>query len=134
MSSVLDLLTAPPILSAFIHLFNPVDFPPLQPDEGHRRAMQVLKRMGPQESVSTYPYQYDHPYFGQLFLAAVIGMVGYPPHPHILNPSSSFSHSTTSTVVNHDLVNSVQMLYLVPRVLMGILAVVDTFLVYKIGT
>jgi hypothetical protein len=36
---VLDLLTAPPILSAFIppilsafiHLFNPVDFPPLHP-------------------------------------------------------------------------------------------------------
>jgi hypothetical protein len=35
-----------------------------------RRAMQVLKGMGPQESTKTYPYPYDHPYFGQLFLAA----------------------------------------------------------------
>ena len=74
-------------------------FPPLHPDEGHytRRAMQVLKGMGPQESTKTYPYPYDHPYFGQLFLAAALGMVGYP---HlILNPSSSsFSHSNTAVV------------------------------------
>jgi 4-amino-4-deoxy-L-arabinose transferase-like glycosyltransferase len=57
-------------------------------------------------------------------------MVGYPPSTHILNPSSSFSHSST---VYHSIVNSIEMLYLVPRVLMGILAVVDTFLVYKIA-
>ncbi|MBV9179138.1 MAG: glycosyltransferase family 39 protein [Nitrososphaeraceae archaeon] len=106
-------------------------FPPLHPDEGHymRRAMQVLKGMGPQESTKTYPYPYDHPYFGQLFLAAALDMVGYPP-PHILNPSSSFSHSST-TVVSHNLVNSIEMLYLVPMVLTGLLAIVDTFLVYK---
>ena len=87
-------------------------FPPLHPDGGHymRRAMQVLKGMGPQESTGTYPYPYDHPYFGQLFLAAALGMVGYPPHTHIFNHSSSFSHSST-TLVNHNLVNSIQMLY-----------------------
>ena len=61
-----------------------------------RRAMQVLKGMGPQESVRTYPHPYDHPYFGQLFLAAALGAVGYPPPAHILNPSSSFSHSNTT--------------------------------------
>jgi hypothetical protein len=64
------LLSIPLILSAFTHLFNPVGFPPLHSDEGHymRRAMQVLKGMGPQESPKTYPHPYDHPYFGQLLL------------------------------------------------------------------
>jgi dolichyl-phosphate-mannose--protein O-mannosyl transferase len=98
-----------------------------------RRTMQVLKGMGPQESTKTYPHPYDHPYFGQLFLAAALGMIGYPTSlpAHILNPSSSsFSHTT---LVNHKLVNSIQMLYLIPRVLMGLLAIVDTFLVYKIA-
>src|SRR5438067_13938185 len=95
-----------------------------------RRAMQVLIGLGPQESTITYPYPYDHPYFGQLFLAAALGTVGYP--PHILNPSSSFSHNTT-TVVYHDLVNLIELLYLVPMALIGLLPVVDTFLVYKIS-
>ena len=119
----LVLLSIPLILSAFTHLFNPVGFPPLHPDEGHymRRAMQVLKGMGPQESVRTYPYPYDHPYFGQLFLAAALGMVGYP--PHTLIPTSSFSHS--NTIVYHNLVKLIQMLYLVPRVIMGLLAFVN---------
>jgi hypothetical protein len=80
-----------------------------------RRAMQVLKGMGPQESTKTYPYPYDHPYFGQLFLAAALGMIDYPAHL-ILNPSSSsFSHSNTA-VVGLSLVNSIEMLYLVSRV------------------
>ena len=77
-----------------------------------RRAMQVLKGMGPQETASTYPHPYDHPYFGQLFLAAVLGLVGYP-HTFIPSSSSSFSHS--NTIVYHNLVKSIQMLYLVPR-------------------
>jgi hypothetical protein len=93
--------------------------------------MQVLKGMGPQESTKTYPHPYDHPYFGQLFLAAALGMISYPIH-QVLNSPSSFSHSHT-ILVNHNLVNSIQMLYLVPRVLMGILAIVDTFIVYKIA-
>jgi hypothetical protein len=78
--SPIVLLSIPLILSAFTHLFNPVGVPPLHPDEGHymRRATQVLKGIGPQESVSTYPNPYDHPYFGQLFLAAALGVIGYP--------------------------------------------------------
>jgi len=81
-----------------------------------RRAMQVLQGLGPQESRITYDYLYDHPYFGQLFLAGALSLINYPDS---LNPSSS--------------IQSIEMLYLVPRVLMGILAVFDTFLVYKIA-
>ena len=81
-----------------------------------RRAMQVLEGLGPQESKETYDYGYDHPFFGQIFLAAFLSIVNYPAS---LNPSVSL--------------HSIEMLYLVPRVIMGVLAVVDTFLVYKIA-
>jgi hypothetical protein len=88
-------------------------------DEGHymRRAMQVMQGLGPQESISTYDLGYDHPYFGQLFLASVLNVIGYP---ELLQPKVGDIHS-------------IEMLYFVPRVLMGILAVIDTFLVYKIA-
>ena len=44
-----------------------------------RRAMLVIQGMGPQESgPEAYPSLYDHPYFGQLFLAGFLGLVGYP--------------------------------------------------------
>src|ERR671930_2403280 len=101
-------------LSAFTHLWNPLGFPSVYVDEGHymRRAMQVLKGLGPQD----HSYPYDHPYFGQLFLAGVFKLIGYPASLH---PSSD--------------INSIEMLYFVPRLLMGILAIVDTFLVYKIA-
>src|SRR5947207_15998824 len=36
-----------------------------------------------------------HPYFGQLFLAAALGLVGYP-HTLIPSSSSSFPHSNRS--------------------------------------
>jgi hypothetical protein len=106
------------VASAFTHLWNPVGFPTIHVDEGHymRRAMQVLQGLGPQESRITYDYLYDHPYFGQLFLAGALSLINYPDS---LNPSSS--------------IQSIETLYLVPRVLMGILAVFDTFLVYKIA-
>jgi hypothetical protein len=108
----------PLTLSAFIHIWNPAGFPGIDQDEGHymRRAMQVMEGLGPQESKANYFYPFDHPYFGQIFLAAMLSLVDYPSS---INPSVS-SHS-------------IEMLYLVPRVLMGILAVVDTFLVYKIA-
>lgn len=81
-----------------------------------RRTMQVLQGLGPQESNATYDFPYDHPYFGQIFLAAALSLVNYPDS---LNPSVNL--------------HSIEMLYLVPRVIMGILAIVDTFLVYKIA-
>jgi hypothetical protein len=112
------LLVIPMTLSAFTHISNPIGFPAFHVDESHymRRAMQVLQGLGPQESKAIYDYGYDHPYFGQIFLASALSLLNYPSS---LNPSVSS--------------DSIEMLYLVPRVLMGILAVVDTFLVYKIA-
>ena len=82
-----------------------------------RRAMLVLEGMGPQESAATgYPRTYDHPYFGQLFLAGALSLVGYP---EVLNPDSNLT--------------SIQQLHLFPRILMGLLAVFDTFLLFKIA-
>jgi hypothetical protein len=112
-------IAVPLVLSAIMHLWNPVGFPAVHVDEGHymRRAMQVMQGLGPQESLSTYIFAFDHPYFGQLFLASVLKVIGYP---DLLQPKVGD-------------VNSIEMLYLVPRVIMGILAVIDTFLVYKIA-
>lgn len=106
------------LLSAFTHIWNPIGFPAFHVDEGHymRRAMQVINGLGPQESKETYEYGYDHPFFGQIFLAASLTLVNFPDS---LDPSVNL--------------HSVEMLYLVPRMLMGILAVFDTFLVYKIA-
>jgi hypothetical protein len=105
----------PGIITAFTHLWNPLGFPygPSN-DEGIylRRAMHVLIGQGPQESLL-----YDHPYFAQLFLASIFKVIGYPDS---LGPSIGD-------------VRSIEMLYLVPRILMGILAVADTFLIYKIA-
>ena len=56
------------------------------------------------------------PYFGQIFLAGALAIIGYPDS---LNPSSD--------------IKSIETLYMVPRVLIGLLAVVDTFLLYKIS-
>ncbi|MGA8913540.1 MAG: hypothetical protein WB443_11860 [Nitrososphaeraceae archaeon] len=78
--------------------------------------MHVLSGQGPQEDLTFY----DHPYFGQLFLAAILGSIGYP-------------HSMISSYAGSNLQHSIEALYLVPKILMGILAVADTFLVYKIS-
>lgn len=81
--------------------------------------MHVLQGLGPQEEsnelVSNPLHTYTHPYFGQLFLAGILGTFGYP---NSLNPSSD--------------VSSIKSIFLVPRILMGLLAIADTFLLYKI--
>src|SRR5919197_1478105 len=103
------------ILTAFTHLWNPVGFPTgPSNDEGIyiRRAMHVLSGQDPQES-----HLYDHPYFGQTFLASILALIGYP---NSLKPTVGEVHS-------------IEMLYLVPRILIGILAIADTFLIYKIS-
>jgi hypothetical protein len=46
-----------------------------------RRAVHVLDGLGPQESRNvtwSFEKSYDHPYFGQLFLAGALDMTGYP--------------------------------------------------------
>ena len=123
-STSLLFLIIPIVLSAFTHLWNPIGFPAVHLDEGIylRRAMHVLEGLGPQEA----DFRYDHPYFGQIFLAGVLRLVGFP-NSVVASPSSFSSSSAAENV------HSIEMLYLVPRVLMGILAIVDTFLVYKIA-
>lgn len=102
----------PLILATFIHLSNPVGFPDIFFDEGiyMRRAMNTMDTGNPQES-----YLYDHPYFGQIVLAGVLQITNYPP-------------SNTSTDPD-----SLQNLYLIPRIFMGIVAIVSTLLVYQIA-
>jgi hypothetical protein len=97
-------------------MWNPVGFPDLFYDEGvyMRRAMHVLNGLGPQETNNYY----DHPFFGQIFLASVFKLINYP--------NIVVGNSNAPDVI------SIEMLYLVPRGLMGVLAVFDTFLVFKI--
>ena len=111
------------LVSCFFHLWNLDGFPSIYRDEDHylRKAMHIMEGEGLQEDsddlISYQSHKYDHPYFGQLFLGGVLKLIGYP---DILSPKAGDVHS-------------IEMLYLVPRVIMGLLAVVDTFLIYKIG-
>ncbi len=120
-SSRLLIILIPIALSAFTHLWNLEGFPSIYRDEDHylRKAMHVLQGLGPQESPSeliSYPsHPYTHPYFGQFFLAGLLSIVGYP---NSIHPTADPS--------------SIKELFLVPRVLMGILAIVDTFLLFRI--
>ena len=78
--------------------------------------MLVIDGMGPQESASSgYPRTYDHPYFGQLLLGGILKLIGYP----------NLYYSEIS-------VHSIEILHLIPRLVVGILSVLDTYLVYKI--
>jgi dolichyl-phosphate-mannose-protein mannosyltransferase len=111
------------LASSFFHLWNLDGFPSIYRDEDHylRKAMHIMEGEGLQEDsddlISYQSHKYDHPYFGQLFLGGVLKLIGYP---DILSPKAGDIHS-------------IEMLYLVPRVIMGLLAVFDTFLIYKIG-
>ena len=101
--------------SSVVHIWNPVGYPTIHVDEGTymRRAMHILEGLGLKEKL----WGYDHPFFGPLFLAATLSIFGYP-------------NITSPDLANKD---SFRSLYLVPRLVMGLLAVVDTYLVYKIG-
>ena len=96
------------VLSAYVHLWNPVGFPDIFFDEGiyMRRAMNVLETGNPQEG-----YFYDHPYLGQIILAGVLKITGFP----------------------QSVEQSLDLSYMVPRLFIGIIAVLDTFLVFKIA-
>jgi hypothetical protein len=114
-NSNLFFIIIPLILSAYTHLWNPLGFPvgPSYDENIYlRRTMNVLTNLGPQESEL-----YDHPYFLQIFLGGILLLIGYP----------NLLHPIVGDVV------SVDMLYLVPKLIMGILAIVDTFLIYKIA-
>ena len=101
----------PLVLSAYTHLWNPTGFPSIHTDEGHylRKAISTEFGQGlqPQD-------RYRAPYFGQIFLAGIFSIIGFP------------------NVQTLEEKNPIEQLYLVPRVIMGILAVIDTFLLYRI--
>jgi hypothetical protein len=130
-SSVL-LLVIPLAVSAFTHSWNPLGFPSFWYVEEIylQRAMYVLHGLGIVDPLTTYGHPYDHPYFGQLLLAGLLAIINYP-------DSLDFSSFTTSSHniddSTHNLVHSINLLHLVPRLLIGMLAVLDTFLIYKIA-
>ena len=99
----------------FTHLWNPIGFPRIHPDEGYYigRSIHVSDGLGPKEDAA----RYDHPYFGWLYLGSIFNVINYPDSA---NPTPGDE-------------NSIEMVWLFPRVVIGILAVVDTFLIYKIA-
>jgi hypothetical protein len=83
--------------------------------------MSVLDGFDLHEPEDINPRLYDHPFFGQFFLAGVFAIIGYP---------DLFSTNSPSSEIDAN--NTIKILYSVPRILMGLLAIVDTYLVYKI--
>ncbi|MDQ3840276.1 MAG: hypothetical protein M3297_13530, partial [Thermoproteota archaeon] len=93
-------IAIPLAVSALTHVWNPTGFPTVQTDEGTYmgRAMMILKGLGLHEAITTpqhdsidvYTRPYDHPFFGQIFLAGALGTIGYPDLIH-LEPTSSHS-------------------------------------------
>ena len=111
------LLCIPLSLSALTHLWNPLGFPAIRADEGiyMERALRVLQGGGPQVPPEDFGRPYDHPYFLQIFVASVLGSIGYP-----------------ESVKGGADMYSAELLHLIPRILTGLIAVVDTFIIYRI--
>jgi Dolichyl-phosphate-mannose-protein mannosyltransferase len=118
------LILIPLILSSFTHLWNPAQFPSFHVDEGVyiRRALHTLNGLGPHDPDSRFDHpqsstsSYDHPFFGQIFLAGIFKIINYPQN-FIANSNSE----------------SIEGLFDTPRLIMGVLAVIDTLIIYKIG-
>lgn len=118
------LILIPLILSSFTHLWNPAQFPSFHVDEGVyiRRALHTLNGLGPHDPDSRFDHppsstsSYDHPFFGQLFLAGIFKIINFP--QNLIANSNSVS---------------IERLFDTPRLIMGVLAVIDTLLIYKIG-
>ena len=108
-------LAIPLALVVFTHLWNPIGFPRIHPDEGYYigRSIHVSEGLGPKEDAD----RYDHPYFGWLYLGSIFSVIDYP---NSANPKPGDE-------------NSIETAWLFPRVAIGILAVIDTFLIYKIA-
>ena len=101
-------------LAGYTHLWNVTGFPFIDVDEGHylRKAISTLEGEGFQPQ-----NRYFSPYFGQIFLAGIFKTIGFP--NFIVNDSSQ-SPAT------------IEGLFLVPRILVGSLAIVDLILIWKI--
>jgi hypothetical protein len=102
------------LISAFIHLWNPIGFPSIHVDEGTYmfRTMHFLSTGDTDWNTAFY----DHPYFGPIFLASILNVINYP------------------SIVGQDIQNysSTYSSYTIPRIIMGIFAVIDTLLIYAI--
>ena len=105
------LLVAILALSAYTHLWNPAGFPPWHHDEAIYidQALDALDH-------KILSDRHDHPFLGWTILAGFMYVTGYP-----------------DSFVTSEEASSLDMLYGAPRILMGLLAVLDTFLVYKIA-
>ena len=113
------LVLIPIVLAFLVHLWNAGGFPPIHPDESAYliKTMRVLTGYGVQNDIPLATDQiYTHPHFGQLFLAGTLAMTGYP-NTLDLKPSEQ----------------SMSSLYAVPRFIMGLLAVLDTIIIYYIA-
>jgi hypothetical protein len=118
------LILIPLVLSSYTHLWNPAQFPSFHVDEGVyiRRALHTLNGLGPHDPNSRFDHpqsstsSYDHPFFGQLLLAGIFKIISFPQN-FITNSNSE----------------SIEKLFDIPRLIMGVLAVIDTFIIYKIG-
>jgi hypothetical protein len=104
------------VFSIFTYMWNPLGYPAFRYDDGTYigRAMHFLITKSPQEGTL-----YDHPYFGQISLAGILWLTGFP--------------SSLAPSADTDIVTTVKMLWQVPKILIGSLAVIDTLLLYKIA-
>jgi dolichyl-phosphate-mannose-protein mannosyltransferase len=108
------IIAVPLLLSAYTHLWNPAGFPSQHVDEGHylRKAVSTAEGEGLQPQ-----NRYLAPYFAQMFLAGIFKIIDYP--------AFLVKEGIGST--------SVEEIFMVPRLIMGFLAIADTFLIYKIS-
>ncbi len=101
-------------LTSFTHLWNPIGFPAVHIDEGIYmfRAMHLLNN----GNLDWDAQMYDHPYFGPIFLGTVLFAINFP------------------GIVNTDIIQNGEfgLTYMIPRILIGVLAVLDTLLIYAI--
>jgi Dolichyl-phosphate-mannose-protein mannosyltransferase len=104
-------------LAAFTHLWNPIGFPYPEFDEGiyMGRGLYFLTYQDLDDPI----FIYDHPYFGNIFMAGLFKLANFV-NPNLLNISE---HGYESSIVQ---------LFLSSRLAMGLLAIIDTILIYKI--
>ena len=102
------------LITSFTHLWNSIGFPTVHVDEGTYmfRAMHFLTT-GMTDWHASF---YDHPYFGPILLASILKVIDFP---SIIG----------SEVQNY---SSIYSSYTIPRIIMGIFAIIDTLLIYVI--
>ena len=101
-------------ITTFTHLFNPIGFPSVHVDEGiyMYRAMHLLT-FGNLEWNTSF---YDHPYFGPIILAGVLYIINFP----------------AIIILDLNDYSSIELAYIVPRLIMGFFSILDTILLYAI--